>query len=54
MARALTLRALGLLCNVVGDSKQVQHLVRDSLTASDPLELQAAISAAEKYSAVSK
>uniref|UniRef100_A0A6A7FUC8 Integrator complex subunit 7 n=2 Tax=Hirondellea gigas TaxID=1518452 RepID=A0A6A7FUC8_9CRUS len=54
LARALTLRALGLLCHVVGEAKQVQHLVRDALDASHTLELQAAIAAAEKYSAVSK
>lgn len=54
LARALTLRALGLLCGVVGEAKQVQHLIRDALDASHALELQAAIAAAEKYAAVSK
>ncbi|KAA0202962.1 hypothetical protein HAZT_HAZT007888, partial [Hyalella azteca] len=54
LARALTLQALGLLCGVVGEAKQVQHLVRDALDASHSLELQAAIAAAEKYAAVSK
>ncbi|KAF2367660.1 Armadillo-type fold [Trinorchestia longiramus] len=54
LARALTLRALGLLCGVVGEVRQVQHLVTDALHASHSLELQAAIAAAEKYAAVSK
>ena len=54
LARALTLRTLGWMSGVVGENRQVQHLIREALDAKDSVELQAAIMASEKYAAKSK
>lgn len=54
MARALTLHTLGWISVVVGENRQVHHLIREALDAKDSAELQAAIFAAEKYAAKSK
>lgn len=54
LARALTLRTLGWMSGVVGENRQVQHLIREALDAKESVELQAAIMAAEKYAAKSK
>ena len=39
---------------MVGENRQVQHLIREALDAKDSVELQAAIMASEKYAAKSK
>ena len=54
LARALTLRTLGWMSGVMGENRQVHHLIREALDAKDSVELQSAIMAAEKYAAKSK
>jgi len=54
VARALTLRTLGALAVILHNKKQVHHKVRSSLDSKDSVELEAAIFAAERFSARSK
>ncbi|XP_023336904.1 integrator complex subunit 7 [Eurytemora carolleeae] len=54
VARALTLRTLGALAGILFDRKQVHHKVRSSLDSQDSVEVEAAIFAAERFSARSR
>ncbi|XP_022647055.1 integrator complex subunit 7-like isoform X2 [Varroa destructor] len=53
VARALTLRTLGSIACVVKDRSNVHHSIRSSLESNDTVELEAAIYACSRLSAVS-
>lgn len=50
IARALTLRTLGVIACVSANRKHVQHTIRDRLDSDDEVEVQAAIDAAAWFS----
>jgi integrator complex subunit 7 len=50
IARALTLRTLGVIACVSANRKHVQHTIRDRLDSDDEVEVQAAIEAAAWFS----
>ena len=46
VARALTLRTLGLIASIVPEKKQIHHTIRNALDSHESVELAAAIFAA--------
>ena len=54
VARALTLRVLGAIAEIIAERKSVHHKVRCSLDSQDEVELLAGIYAADKFAATSK
>ena len=48
VARALTLRTLGLIASIVPEKKQIHHTIRNALDSHESVELAAAIFAAGK------
>ena len=54
VARALTLRVLGAIAEIIAERKSVHHKVRCSLDSQDEVELLAGIFAADKFAATSK
>ncbi|CAN8008454.1 unnamed protein product [Ixodes pacificus] len=54
VARALTLRTLGSIAEIVAERKNLHHSIRSSLDSHDAVELDAAIFAAARFAAESK
>ncbi|XP_054272876.1 integrator complex subunit 7-like [Macrosteles quadrilineatus] len=54
VARALTLRTLGSVANIIPERQQVHHSIRRSLDSHDAVEVEAAIYAAMQFAAQSK
>ncbi|TRY73744.1 hypothetical protein TCAL_00974 [Tigriopus californicus] len=54
MARALTLRTLGAIAEIIPERKQVHHSIRNALDSHDTVELQGAIFASGKFAAQSQ
>eukprot|EP00095_Tigriopus_kingsejongensis_P008596 snap_masked-scaffold6485_size3834-processed-gene-0.0 protein:Tk08596 transcript:snap_masked-scaffold6485_size3834-processed-gene-0.0-mRNA-1 annotation:"hypothetical protein TcasGA2_TC000973" len=51
MARALTLRTLGAIAEIIPERKQVHHSIRNALDSHDTVELQGAIVASGQFAA---
>ena len=54
IARALTLRTLGAVANIIPERRQAHHNIRSALDSQDAIELRAAIYAASRFAARSK
>ena len=54
LARAITLRTLGSTAHVISERKNIHHSIINGLDSHDAVELEAAISAAADFAAVSK
>ncbi|ESP02279.1 hypothetical protein LOTGIDRAFT_91873, partial [Lottia gigantea] len=54
VARAITLRTLGSIAGIISEKKNVHHSITMSLDSHDTVEVEAAIFAANHFSAVSK
>ena len=54
ICRALTLRALAGISQIISERHNVQHSIRLALESNDELELKEAIYAANKFCSVSK
>jgi integrator complex subunit 7 len=54
VARALTLRILGLCARITADNKQIHHCIKVGLLSRDAVEVRAAIFAVDQFAAVSK
>ncbi|KAK3093052.1 hypothetical protein FSP39_010547 [Pinctada imbricata] len=54
IARALTLRAMGSIANIISEQKNVHHSIVNGLDSHDALEVDAAVYAAGRFSAMSK
>ncbi|KAL5009066.1 hypothetical protein ScPMuIL_014647 [Solemya velum] len=54
VARSITLRTLGSIANIIPEKKNVHHSIVTSLDSRDAIEVEAAIYAAERFSAKSR